>query len=40
MIGEDEMGAMRKSAEVRVGCKHREKNLRGYTVLRKIEIRQ
>jgi len=30
IISEDEMGAMRKNAEVRVGCKRQEKNLRGY----------
>ena len=29
-IGEDEMGAIRKTAEVRLGCKRQENNLRGY----------
>jgi hypothetical protein len=29
-IGEDEMGTIHKTAEVRIGCKRQENNLRGY----------
>ena len=28
-IGEDEMGAIRKTAEARIGCKHQENDLKG-----------